>query len=188
MKSLLTLVVANISSASLAAMVTIGPAGIDSKDLPLNATEVLTGKDILIGQLEDGRPGKPGFDNLPVSYASDVKPTEVRGPNGQVDSKDSSNITNHATGVAGVMIGDPGEWQGVAPQAKLYSIAAGAADQLDVTRHLNRLATMQNGNIRAINMSFAIEFDDFVQPGGNSHMTKFIDWSARQHEVLYVGA
>jgi hypothetical protein len=35
-------------------------------------------------------------------------------------------------------------------------------------------------------MSFAIPLQDFIESAdGNSHLTQFIDWSARQHDVLY---
>jgi hypothetical protein len=50
------------------------------------------------------------------------------------------------------------------------------------------IATRDNGNVRAINMSFGVPFGVGRGPDGDSKLTQFVDWSARQHDILYVVA
>jgi hypothetical protein len=82
---------------------------------------------------------------------------------------------------------------GVAPGARLYSSGSANASNLSEQeainlQHLATLPEFLGVDIREINMS-----ESFTgQPGeiadGNSLLTSFIDWSARQHDVLYVVA
>lgn len=75
---------------------------------------------------------------------------------------------------------------GVAPNAELHSIAmVDVADDNGVSLSLNRLATL-SVNVTAINLSIAPALQFSEQEDGNSHMSEFVDWSARQHDVLYV--
>jgi hypothetical protein len=59
-------------------------------------------------------------------------------------------------------------------------------DDSSVALGLNRLALLNSGQVRAINMSFHGEPDFIDAPDGNSYMTQYIDLSARRHDVLYV--
>src|SRR4051794_2756854 len=78
-----------------------GIRGINARNIQTPDRVVLTGKDVAIGQLESGRPGKPGFDNANRSN-HEVRPAAVyRGANNAVANED---VNNHAETVAGVMI------------------------------------------------------------------------------------
>ncbi|MEX2170299.1 MAG: S8 family serine peptidase [Pirellulales bacterium] len=99
-------------------------------------------------------------------------------------------VLDHATEVAGVMIGKDTPFAdrvGVAPNAELHSMALVNifSDDNGVALSLNRLATL-NVNVTAINLSISPALQFSEDPDGNSHMSEFVDWSARQHDVLYV--
>ena len=136
-------------------------------------------------------PFSSGQYDTAARSASNTKPTGVYFQNnGGMDPaypSPSSHVDEHATLVAGVMIGTGALTIGVAPSAQLHSIGLSAVsdDSLDALA-LNRLATLNNGEVRAINLSFGspIQFD-LIEGDGKSHFTQFVDWSARQHDVLY---
>lgn len=143
----------------------------------------------------------------PEAAASNTNPEQVYFRTSIAQPNEAND--EHATLVAGMMIGNAnfggGAFEGVAPEAKLHSVAVGEGqdDQLpedvDVTFALaaDPLARIsgpdpnapgQTRRMRAINMSAirplqGIPGDDI---DGNSHMTLFIDWSARERDVLYV--
>ncbi len=100
----------------------------------------------------------------------------------------------HAVEVAGVMIstdaqpvGTPSA-TGVSTGAKLYSIGHDAAVGKEESASLmsQYIAEQNGGDIRAINMSFAIDLSSPSILDGNSPFTQFVDWSAAKHNVLYV--
>jgi subtilisin family serine protease len=181
----------------MASEFTVGINGINSAGLEL------TGNGIPIGQVESGRPGKPMKDNA-MWVHDQVQPFEVYAGTG-VDTANSAHVTwteetpdsqkygRHATQVAGVMIGKKtpdASVQGVAPDAILYSGALNGASATDVDRRFavtaNRIATL-SGDVRIINISAGMVLQDSLQKtDGNQHITQFIDWSARTHDVLYV--
>jgi subtilisin family serine protease len=81
--------------------------------------------------------------------------------------------------------------RGVSPMAELPSIGLGfSSPDPDTALALNRLAaTIGGGAISAINISFgqSINFG-LLEKDGKSHFTQFVDWSARQHDVVYAVA
>ena len=82
---------------------------------------------------------------------------------------------------------------GVAPQADLFSagfdpLGFFPTRQDALAAAAQHIATQNNGDIRAINMSFIISGSSGVNPNGNSTLSLFIDWSARVHDVLYVAS
>jgi hypothetical protein len=80
------------------------------------------------------------------------------------------------------MIGE----EAVATSAALHSAAVGSGfDDVDLALTLNRLATLGGGLVRAINLSTHRALGFFEEPNGSSHIASFVDWSARQHDVLY---
>lgn len=164
--------------------------GIDSFDL----AEVGTG--ILIGQIEPARSGKWGYDDPNWSNFA-TTPAGVYGPSGSgmdaqhtlffLGTNGMPELDGHATRVANLMIGNDDTYRGVAPAAQLHSLSPDVSEgDFTFVVGINRLATMQSGQVRTINMSFAVGLGEFESPDGNSHLTKFIDWSARRHDVLYV--
>jgi subtilisin family serine protease len=164
----------------------IGEDGIDSKVTGLDGTG------IQIGQVEQGRAGKPGYD---VHFAANTIPTGVyvRGASGMASPNFGVNALDpHATQVAGVMIGkDTPELaaEGVAPNAELHSMDMNASDVVEVALALNRLALLNSGALKAINMSFTAELQPFIEePDGNSHLPQYVDWSSRRHDILYVAS
>jgi hypothetical protein len=173
------MLVANVAFGDAAS---VSPLGINS------AITGLDGSGVLIGQVEPARSGKDGYDNDDNS-ASNTAPAGVYfQTSGGMDPPNSSNIGEHATVVAGIMIADEGDFIGVAPNAQLHSAAVGfAVDVVETALTLNRIALLSSGTVRATNLSFIHELIGPVdQPNGNSHLTSFIDWSARQHDLLYV--
>jgi len=158
---------------------TTGPDGIDS------TVTGLTGAGVLIGQGGVGRSGKFGYDMPNMSAMGTVPQGVYFRTSGGQDPPDSSHITEHETLVAGIMVGQAS----VAPAASLHSAAFGGdADDVDTALTLNRLATLSSGTVRAIDMSFYRALGFFEDDDGSSHLTSFVDWSARQHDVLYAAA
>src|SRR5262245_65608325 len=97
-----------------------GVRGINARAIRTPDQVVLTGEDVRIGQMEGGRPGKPGFDNTDKSN-SEVRPAAVYlGVNNAVADQ---NVNNHAETVAGVMIANGARDSGVSPKASLYASA-----------------------------------------------------------------
>lgn len=173
----------------------IGPNGIHSSVLSL------TGAGVDVGQLELGRPGDPNFDTMMSLFNDLVEPDEVfnrTGVNFQATPDLSSEITAHATDVAGIIISSDPVATGVAPDARLLSIACDCGststaamlyDQLAVSAH--HLNTLPNRNLRVFNLSIAAVGgvpNVFDGADGKSQFTSYIDWSASKHDVLYVVA
>lgn len=162
----LCIVISFLTGSAFADNNTIGPDGVDS------AVTGLTGAGVLVGQVDIGRSGKFGYDS-PAKSAMGTVPTGVyfRTSGGQ-DSADSSNVTEHATLVAGIMVGQ----SSVAPAATLHSAAFGEdADDVDTALTLNRVATLSSGTVRAIDLSFYRELGFFEEGDGSSHLTSFVD-------------
>ncbi|MBW4535779.1 MAG: S8 family serine peptidase [Pleurocapsa minor HA4230-MV1] len=147
----------------------------------------LLGRKIGIGQVEVGRPVKLGKDKS-TKLLEVISPRAVFYRN-QPPASDQ-NIDDHASMVAQVMIAQDKQLRGVAPQAKLYSSAVGAlgdAGQSQECLASQHVALQNSGDIRAINFSFgeSLEPDD-APLNGKALLTSCIDWSAREHNVLYV--
>ncbi len=98
------------------------------------------------------------------------------------------------------MIGDNtvggGVFEGVAPNANLHSgaIGSGSADDVpasadvDFALTANRIARLSGAGVRvrAINFSATRGLQEFVEHlDGSTHMTAFVDWSARAQDILY---
>ena len=165
----------------------IGPNGILSAGLLDFDGNPLTGADINIGQVEPNRPGLVGYDTDADCCNVDVIPSDVivrdRGANV------NESISDHAIGVAGLMISTDPSTTGVAQEATLFSGAhqAFVNDQPNPTVTLQTIASL--GGVRAMNMSFGIQLEaGKTVPDGDSLMTQFMDWSAVQHDILYVKA
>jgi hypothetical protein len=121
----------------------------------------LTGEGVQIGQVEIGRPGKPGYDTQ--HFHSQVTPTQVYAGT-VMDAPESGYLIspdgNHATQVAGIMIGKhtPVPIGGVAPDAQLHAAAilATGDEYGNYGAALNRMATVNGGATVATNMSSAL--------------------------------
>ena len=188
-----------IAKVALADAFTIGPDGIDSKATGLDgSTTDADSPGIEIGQIESGRSGKPNYGIPPEPAASNTNPAGVyfKTTAGMANPDEAEG--SHATRVAGVMIGDASIalFEGVAPKANLHSAALGSGinDQLpadidvDFALTANRLARLSGAGVRmrAINVSAGRSLQTpFEDTNGNSHLTLFIDWSARQQDILY---
>lgn len=149
----------------------------------------LRGRKIGIGQVEVGRPVKLGQDKA-ASMLEVISPKAVFYRNQRPVA--DKNVDDHASMVAQVMIAQNKQLTGVAPEAKLYSSAIGAVSEGGqpqeclTTQHV---ASQNSGDLRAINFSFgeSLERDD-AQLNGKELLTSCVDWSAREHDVLYVVA
>jgi hypothetical protein len=170
----------------------VGPNGINSAGLGL------TGAGISIGQVEIGRPGKRVADGGPdgaQNANANIVPADVFRLDGAANVLD---VSAHAERVAGVMISsdatDGGDLDmdtaiGVAPSASLYASAYNVPvgnGQAEAAISAQHIALQDGGDVRAINFSFGEQLDDNDQLNGNSLLTKFVDWSADVHDVLYV--
>ena len=167
-------------SSALALPISVGVNGINAKGLGL------TGAGIGIGQVEVGRPGKPGFDNAANSHPN-VNPAGVFLRDGAAIA--NANTDNHAEQVAGVMISTHGVNKGVAPGASLFSSAYNVPvlpGQPEASLSAQHVALQNNGDVRAINFSFGEPLVGTNTLNGNSLLTQFVDWSAQQHDTLYV--
>jgi len=174
----------------------VGGNGINS------AITGLTGQGVAIGQVELGRPGSRLFDTLPQSLGLlhvEVRPKEVfaRQPNNSsfdATPNEQSEVSSHAVEVAGIMISKNPVGIGVAPDGDLYSVGIIPDTQIvedlygQVASSANHIATLlPNMAMRAINMSIAITADG-NDADGTSTLTSYLDWSAKQHDILYVVA
>ena len=168
----------------------VGSTGIDALRLH-QAPYNLTGKKIAIGQVEVGRPAQFGWDKagerlkfkLEQIFYQDSSPTA------------NTNVEQHATMVASVMISRDKKYPGVAPDMRLYASAVGVpkdtgqAEECLSTQHI---ATQNGGDVRAINLSFGEPLERDPRPDakldGNALYTQCLDWSARLHNVTYLVA
>ena len=186
----LPIVFALVSTAAFGSTATNGPNGIDSLGIEYMGSP-LDGTGIPIGQGEFDRSAKFGYDTIDEFVASNTIPTGVyRGLEPGMDAMDSAVFgRDHTTEVAGVMIANDSynpDFIGVAPNAELHSLAIpDILDDVSVALSLNRLATLFV-NVATINLSFNPPLGPLEMPNGHAHMTAFVDWSARQHDVLYV--
>jgi hypothetical protein len=142
--------------------------------------------------VEQFRPGVPGFD-MPMNVHNAVVPTAVFAQDSAVAA--DQFVHPHALQVAGVMISSDtsdtdmdGETAiGVAPMAQLYASAnegplmAGVYTKTALAAQ--HVATRNNGDVRAINMSYLMSA---AAADGDSLITLFVDWSAQSHDTLYV--
>ena len=166
----------------------IGVKGVNALRLH-SAPYNLLGRKIGIGQVEVGRPVKPGKDKA-ANVLEAISPREVfyrdRSP---IANK---NVDDHASMVAEVMIARGKHIRGVAPQAKLYASAVGSLNEGGQAQEClasQHIALRNGGDIRAINFSFgeSLERDERDDPqlDGKALLTSCIDWSARKHDTLY---
>ncbi len=167
----------------------LGQAGIDAHRLQ-QAPYNLLGRKIGIGQVEIGRPGKFGKDKL-NSRQNYISPKAVFFRN--QPATPNNNVDEHASMVAGTIIAQDKRLSGVAPAAKLYSSAIGSLKQGGQALEClasQHIAQQNSGDIRAINFSFgeSLEHDPrlHAQLDGKALLTKCIDWSAKNQDVLYV--
>ncbi len=167
----------------------LGLSGIDALVLHQDPYNLL-GRKIGIGQVEIGRPSKFGIDKLKTAKTT-VSPQAVFFRDDP--AKSDSNIDNHATMVAGVMISQDKKYKGVAPLANLYATAVGSfsnGGQAEECLAAQHIAQQNSGDVRAINFSFgeslARDERENAQLDGKALLTKCVDWSARVHNTLYV--
>jgi len=83
--------------------------------------------------------------------------------------------------------------KGIAPQASLYASAMGTHQTLpgsyaQALETIQYVATRNNGDVRATNLSFNYPLVQNTQLDESSLLTLGMDWSARKHDVLYVVA
>ena len=150
----------------------------------------LLGRKIGLGQVEVGRPIQFGKDKA-ANTLKTISPQAVfyrdRLPN------PDQNIDDHASMVAEIMISEDKLLGGIAPEAYLYASAVGSLSdggqpqECLTTQHIAR---QNSGDVRAINFSFgeSLERDerDEALLDGKSLLTSCIDWSAREHNSLYI--
>ena len=179
-----------IPSLAVPSVKSVGPAGIDALRLQQSPYK-LTGKKIAIGQVEIGRPGQFGWDK--AAQNPRFKLEQIFDQNRT--AKANTHVEQHAMMVASVLIGREKESPGVAPDARLYSTAIGApklTGQPEECLSAQHTARQNGGDVRAVNISFGEPLDRDPRPhpklDGNALFTQCLDWSARNHNVLYVVA
>jgi hypothetical protein len=156
--------------------------GINSDGLKLDGTGVW------LGQIEDDRSGKAGFD--PTMFVPGTVPEEVyfSEVNAGHAAGPDSFVSNHATEVAEQMIGTAGYSPGVAPQAKLISVGVPDMSYNDDSTALAaaQLATIHNKAVKTISISFARDLDQSFQAmDGSSLIAQAIDWNASNNDTLF---
>jgi hypothetical protein len=173
----------------LALLTSVGEGGIDARRLHADPYN-LTGSKIAIGQVEIGRPAQFGLDkaainNLVVRTSGLFFVDDLAAADEYVDG--------HAANVASVMVSQDKRLTGVAPEARLYSAAVGFIDRSGQPQEClaSQTIALQNGNdVRAINFSFgeSLVMDPRTDAmlDGNALLTQCVDWSAQEHDVLYV--
>ncbi len=128
------------------------------------------------------------------SAAKDGSNGDLSENNGE-NGPENSQVDPHATQVASLLISNSKAIQGIAPQARLYSSAAGAlarGAQREDCLAAQTIALQNSGDLRAINLSFGESLRQDPRPNaqldGNALLTQCIDWSARVHDTLYIVA
>ena len=190
----------------------IGPDGIDALRLqrsPFN----LTGRKIVIGQVEVGRPPMFGVDKAQdklkriqpehsffhfklnqVFYRDRLAISSNLTMDPPIDGETlQSQVDPHATQVASIILGQHKLLQGIAPNARVYSAAAGGimrGAQREDCLAAQTVALQNSNDVRAINLSFGESLSEDPRPNalldGNSLLTQCVDWSARVQDVLYM--
>ena len=190
----------------------VGPNGIDALRLqrsPFN----LTGRKIVIGQVEVGRPPMFGVDKAQdklkriqpeysffhlklnqVFYRDRLAISNNLTMDPPIDGETlQTQVDPHATQVASIILGQHKLLQGVAPNARVYSAAAGGimrGAQREDCLAAQTVALQNSNDVRAINLSFGESLSEDPRPNalldGNSLLTQCVDWSARVQDVLYV--
>jgi len=152
----------------------------------------LLGRKIGIGQVEVGRPIKIGKDKA-ASNLRVISPRSVFYRN-QLPVPDK-NVDEHATMVAEVMISQDKYLKGIAPRANLYASAVGSLNEGGQPQEClasQHIAQQNGGDVRAINFSFGESLDrddrNDARLDGRALLTSCIDWSAKQHNTLYIVA
>lgn len=181
-------IIFGLVSPALALSDSLGEKGVNARRLHEKPYDLL-GRKIGIGQVEVGRPIKRGKDKA-ASSLQVISPSAVFYRNNPpIPDK---NVDDHASMVAGVMIAQDKTIRGIAPQAKLYASAVGSLNeggQIQECLASQHIAQQNGGDVRAINFSFgeSLERDerDDARLDGKALLTSCIDWSAREHNVLY---
>jgi Subtilase family len=169
----------------------IDNTGIDAKKLQ-QAPYNLTGKKIAIGQVELGRPGYYRLDKAAAKFST-FQTEQIFFRDGSPAA--NTNVDQHASMVASVMVSRDKARPGVAPDARLYSTAVGTPRQTNQAEEClaAQFIAQQNGNdVRAINLSFGEPLSRDSRPNaildGNALLTQCLDWSARKNNVLHLVA
>jgi len=174
----------------------------------------LTGAGIGIAMVEPTRPGDPVADfsndsffnstvdperTVEITFSNPAAPSTslmafsptVVTPTPSTPAADWQ-VTEHPTEVAGIMISTDtnNNAAGVAPGARLFAAGNNATSRVDVayitsTQYIRQTAGIP---IRAVNLSFAVSLMQGNTLDGNQLYTQYLDWSARQHDVLYLSA
>ena len=181
-------IIFSLATPALALNDSIGEKGVNARRLHSKPYNLL-GRKIGIGQVEVGRPIKKGKDKA-ASSLQVISPAAVFYRNHPPVA--DKNVDDHASMVAEVMIARDKSLQGIAPQAKLYASAVGSLSEGSQAQEClasQHIARQNSGDIRAINFSFgeSLERDerDNARLDGKALLTSCIDWSAREHDVLY---
>lgn len=143
----------------------------------------LDGTDVQLAQIEiEGRSGRWGYDSAANSNSQTTPFGVYIGTGG---SSPNNNVSDHATWVAGLMIGTD---VGVAPGAQLHSAMPGFGGDLwaDRATVMNRFA--EQSQIPAINLSWGFDLGGGETVMATAYLTEFVDWSAKEHNTLYVAA
>jgi len=164
-----------------------GPNGIMSVGLRDFDGALLSGQGIDIGQVEATRTGKSTTDTDVNCCEPSTIPEQVYFLDHVAAANEGLTINFHPMWVAGVMISTDTTARGAATGANLHASAfSGTLNfQSDAAVSAQHLAEVVD--VSAINMSFGVPLE-VASLNGNSLLTAFIDWSASQHDVLYVVA
>jgi hypothetical protein len=153
----------------------------------INVPMALTGAGIGIGQVEQSRPGLPGFDAAGRVHTS-VVPAAVFRMDGAANTADAASSTDpHPEEVAGIMISTDTTLRGVAPSASLYASAyvttgtnPGYQDALISMQYVS-----QQPNVWAVNSSWNKPNTEATLDS-NSQLTLGTDWIASHYNNLQV--
>ncbi len=157
----------------------------------------LTGKGIFVGQVELSRPSQFGMDKIVNKWLQldrlVVRPFNVFFRDGK--AQPNRNTDDHSHQVAAVIISRSKIYLGIAPFANLVSSAYALKKQdgqPEAAIAAQFIAMQNQGDVRAINMSFGEPLDEDPRPqtilDGNALLTLCIDWLASEFNGLPVVA
>ncbi len=160
-----------------------GSNGIDSRNLTTPGGVALTGSGVRIGNVERGRPGKPGYDSPTDSHPAVVPGALYRGCGLPTPNEDTQTGGGHATNVAGVMIANGTANHGVARNAILNSSARVSSTGLQILQqYLVSMQCVAMSNVYATNMPIWVS----GRPNSYSLLTQGLDWLTKHYNVLHV--
>lgn len=148
----------------------------------------LTGRNVAVGQIEEGRPGRPNVQGENAN--SNVRPAGVIDRQG-ARFVNNTPVDGHAENVASIMVSQGNQTRGVVPDASLYSYAYGIlnAESFGYNAVAMQSLMLQNANsggVHVVNLSFGSIPGYITENDGSSLTSLAVDYFSQTYDSLFV--